>query len=101
MADVPQPSQPGDTGAAHAHPPYIAIFLVLAVLTAVELAIAFLPWPKRTLIILLLMLAIWKALLVALYYMHLRFEPTRVRILAIAPLPLAVILVVAVIQEFK
>ena len=101
MADVPQPSQPGDTGAAHAHPPYIGIFLVLAVLTAVELSIAFLPWPKRTLIILLLLLAIWKALLVALYYMHLRFEPTRLRIMAIAPLPLAVILVVAVIQEFK
>ena len=100
MADAPKPPQPGDPATAHAHPPYIGIFLVLAVLTAVELGIAFLPWPKRTLIILLLLLAVWKALLVALYYMHLRFEPTRLRVLAIAPLPLAVILVVAVIQEF-
>lgn len=101
MADVSQPPLSGDTAAAHKHPPYIAIFLVLAVLTAVELGIAFLPWPKLTLILLLLGLAIWKALLVALYFMHLRFEPTRLRILAMAPLPLAVILVVAVIQEFQ
>ena len=85
----------------HAHPPYIAIWVGLAVLTGIELFVAFLPWPKRTLILLLVGLAVWKALLVALYYMHLRFEPNRLRILAIAPLPLAVILVMAVITEFR
>ena len=100
MANAPHPPVPGDTAAGHKQPPYIGIFLVLAALTAVELGIAFLPWPKLTLILLLLGLAVWKALLVALYYMHLRFEPNRLRILAIAPLPLAVILVVAVIQEY-
>ena len=86
---------------AHPHPKYMAIFFYLAALTAVELGIAFLPWPKSLLIGLLLMLAVWKALLVALYYMHLRYEPNRIRILAIAPLPLAVILVVAVTREFR
>jgi cytochrome c oxidase subunit 4 len=85
----------------HAHPNYIGIFLFLAALTAVELGIAFLPWPKTLLIVLLIFLALWKALLVALYYMHLRYEPTRLRLLAIAPLPLAVILVVAVTREFR
>lgn len=87
--------------AKHAHPNYIGIFLFLAALTAIELGIAFLPWPKMVLIVLLIFLAIWKAVLVALYYMHLRFEPTRLRLLAIAPLPLAVILVVAVTREFR
>jgi caa(3)-type oxidase subunit IV len=53
------------------------------------------------LILLLIFLAVWKAMLVALYYMHLRYEPTRLRLLAIAPLPLAVILVVAVTREFR
>jgi cytochrome c oxidase subunit IV len=84
----------------HSHPNYIGIFVALAVLTAIELGVAFLPWPKTTLILLLLGLAVWKALLVALYFMHLRFEPNRLRILAIAPLPLAVILVTAVITEY-
>jgi hypothetical protein len=32
--------------------------------------------------------------------MHLRFEPNRLRILAIAPLPLFAVLVCAVITEF-
>lgn len=87
--------------AKHAHPNYIGIFIFLAVLTAVELGVAFLPWPKMVLILLLIFLAVWKAVLVALYYMHLRYEPTRLRLLAIAPLPLAVILVVAVTREFR
>jgi cytochrome c oxidase subunit 4 len=84
----------------HSHPNYIAIWVALAVLTAIELGVAFLPWSKTTLILLLLGLAVWKALLVALYFMHLRFEPNRLRILALAPLPLAVILVTAVITEY-
>lgn len=87
--------------AKHGHPNYIGIFIFLGALTAVELSVAFLPWPKTVLILLLVFLAIWKAVLVALYYMHLRFEPTRLRLLAIAPLPLAVILVVAVTREFR
>lgn len=84
----------------HAHPSYVGIWVLLAALTAVELSVAFLPWPKRVLIVLLVGLALWKAALVGLYYMHLRFEPTRLRILAIAPLPLIIILVSAVITEF-
>lgn len=64
------------------HPPYVGI------------------WPKQLIIVLLLAFAVWKALLVALYYMHLRFEGSRLRIPAIAPLPLAVILVIAVITEY-
>lgn len=109
MADAPKytphtqaggGTTPTAADAAAHHPPYIGIWVALAVLTAVELGVAFLPWPKLTLILLLIGLAVWKALLVALYYMHLRFEPNRIRILAIAPLPLAFILVLAVIQEF-
>ena len=45
-------------------------------------------------------MAVWKALLVALYFMHLRYEKNDLRIFAIAPLPLTVIVVVAVLTEF-
>lgn len=83
------------------HPPYLGIFGALALLTALELGVAFFQnWPKSWIIIILMILAVWKALLVALYYMHLRFETTRLRILAIAPLPLAAILILAVITEW-
>ena len=83
----------------HAHPNYVGIWVALAALTALELSVAFLSWQKSTLILILIGLALWKALLVALYYMHLRFEHNRLRLLALAPLPFTVILVVAVLQE--
>lgn len=83
------------------HPPYVGIWVALAVLTMLEVGVAFLQnWPKEAIILVLVGLAVWKALLVALYYMHLRFEGNRLRILAIAPLPLAAILVIAVITEY-
>ena len=76
------------------------IWVFLAALTAVELSVAFLPWPKTVIILILVGMAFWKAALVGLYYMHLRFEPNRLRILAIAPLPLFAVLVLAVITEY-
>jgi len=82
------------------HPNYIGIWAVLFVLTVVEVGVAFLGFSKAFTVFALLLLALWKALLVALYYMHLRYEPGRLRLLALAPFPLAVILVVAVLTEF-
>jgi cytochrome c oxidase subunit 4 len=93
--DSPAPHAHGK----HARPNYIGIFVGLGALTALELTVAFLPWARTTLILLLVGLAVWKAVLVALYFMHLRFEQKRLRILAIAPLPFAVIFVTAVLQE--
>jgi cytochrome c oxidase subunit 4 len=81
-------------------PRYFLIWGVLLVLTLAEVGYAFLELPKFWLAVGLIVMAIWKALLVALYYMHLRFEPKRMWVLAASPLPLAVILVVAVITEF-
>jgi len=40
-----------------------------------------------------------KALLVALFFMHLKFERWRLRVVFMIPLPLAAILVLAVITE--
>jgi cytochrome c oxidase subunit IV len=89
------------TGATpHAHPNYIGIWGVLFVLTMVEVGVAFVGLSKTMTILALLLLAAWKALLVALYYMHLKFEPSTLRLLTLTPLPLAVILVVAVLTEF-
>ena len=85
---------------AHKHPNYILIWVYLAVLTAAEQALAFeLPISRNLKLILLLVLAVWKALLVAMFFMHLKFERWNLRILFIIPLPLAVILILAVISE--
>jgi cytochrome c oxidase subunit 4 len=87
--------------ADHKHPNYIAIWIYLAVLTAVEVGFAMIgALPRNLLITGLIVLAVWKALLVALYFMHLRFEPKRLLIIVLAPLPLAVIMVMFVLQEY-
>ena len=84
----------------HAHPRYILIWVILLVLTLAEVGYAFMDLPKVWLATGLIIMAVWKALLVALYYMHLRYEPKRLWVLAASPLPLAAILVLAVITEF-
>jgi cytochrome c oxidase subunit 4 len=96
----PESAPPASETPAHAHPRYVLIWFFLAALTAVELSVAFLPWPKHIIVLILVGMAFWKAALVGLYYMHLRFEPNRLRILAIAPLPLFAVLVLAVITEY-
>ena len=82
------------------HPPYLLIWLYLALLTVAEVLLAFeLPFSQNVKLILLLFLAVWKALLVALFFMHLKFERWNLRILAIVPLPLAAIFILAALTE--
>ena len=82
-------------------PPYYLIWLVLFVLTVLEVFVASKSlMPRNVLILVLVGLALWKALLVAMYYMHLRWERARLIILAAVPIPLAFILVLAVLTEF-
>jgi len=84
----------------HSEPRYFLIWFILLALTVGEVGYAFLDLPKIWLAVGLIIMAIWKALLVALYYMHLRYEPRRLWVLAASPLPLAVIMVLAVITEY-
>jgi cytochrome c oxidase subunit 4 len=85
---------------AHKHPRYLLIWLYLALLTAAELTLAFeLPISRNLKLLVLMVLAIWKALLVAMFFMHLKFERWNLRILFIIPIPLAVILILAAITE--
>ena len=83
------------------HPNYVMVWVALAVLTAVEVGITYLSWSKTTMLVVLVGLAVWKAVLVAMYFMHLKYEKRPLRILAVAPIPLAFILVLAVITEFR
>lgn len=89
-------------GVEHPEPNYMGVWLGLFLLTLAEVGVAFLSgFPKWVIVLMLLGMAVWKALLVALYYMHLRFEPNRLRLVAIAPLPLAVIMVLAILMEYR
>ena len=80
------------TSTAHAHPNYIKIFIILSVLTAVEIGVTFLGLPRKLLVALLVGLAVWKAALVALHFMHLKIEKKTLTIVAIVPFILCIFL---------
>lgn len=84
----------------HHDPPYMIIWAVLLIMTLAEVGYAFLSLPRIWLAIGLCVMAVWKALLVALYYMHLRWEPRRLWVLVATPIPLVFILILAVLTEF-
>lgn len=86
---------------AHAEPNYMAIFWWLFALTIVEVAVIYMGLPKLALGILLVGLAISKAALVAMYFMHLRFERLTLALIAVTPLLLCVLLVFALVPDLS
>ncbi len=54
-----------------AHPNYLGVFVLLAILTAAEVGVTYLPLPRAPILI---PMAILKAALVVMYYMHLRYD---------------------------
>ncbi len=63
--------EPQNKVETHRQPNYIGVFAALAVLTAIEVGVTYLPIPR---IPVLVPLAIANAALVVLFYMHLRFD---------------------------
>ncbi|HEX6209382.1 MAG TPA: cytochrome C oxidase subunit IV family protein [Methylomirabilota bacterium] len=85
--------------AEHKHPNYMAIFWLLAILTVVEIGVVFLPFGKMINGTLLCALAVGKAALVAMYFMHLKFETRTLGLIAITPLAIATLLVFVILPD--
>lgn len=85
--------------AEHKHPNYMAIFWYLAILTVIEIAVIYAPLTKLTIGVLLCSLALGKAVLVAMYFMHLRFETRTLGMVAITPLVIATLLVFLLLPD--
>ncbi len=77
--------------------PYIPVFIALGILTLIEIQVPSLDISKNSQIFVLLMFAIAKASLVVLYYMHVRYEPRLLPLVAIIPLIMALALVFTLI----
>ena len=100
MANAEQAGGAEQSQVGHVQPRYYLIWLYLFLLTVAEVVVAFVSHiPKTYMILILLGLAFWKALLVALFYMHLKFEPRRLWYVVLSPLPLIVILIGVVLLE--
>jgi caa(3)-type oxidase subunit IV len=68
---------------------YIRIFVALVVLTLMEVSLTYLRMDRRIMTVLMIGLALTKASLVGLYFMHLRYEKRLLLWVAALPMPLA------------
>ncbi len=81
-------------------PNYVAIWGWLVALMIAGLAASFLPGARGLAVVLIFATAIAKALLVALNYMHLKFEPRLIYAIAIVPVLFLLVLTVALFPDF-
>lgn len=88
---------------AHTHEhkkrPYMWVFLWLAILTAIEVGVASLGFYKPLQITILAVLAGAKAVLVALFYMHLRYDKPILAIIGGFPFFLAVVMALIILAD--
>ncbi len=76
---------------------YIAVFVALAVLTGIEISVTYLPIPRLPVLI---PLAVIKASLVALFYMHLRFDKKIFSVVFVMGLLMGIGLILSLIALF-
>ncbi len=87
----------------HAHPGamlYLIVAGFLVVLTAMELTVFYVHALKPVLVPVLLVLAVAKFALVALFYMHLRYDSRILSAVLAFPLLIAVMLTVSLLMLF-
>jgi cytochrome c oxidase subunit 4 len=82
-----------------AEPNYMAIFWWLFVLTVLEVTVTYLHLPKVATGTLLVSMALGKAALVALFFMHLRFERLTLGMIALTPLFLCAFLLFMLLPD--
>jgi cytochrome c oxidase subunit 4 len=79
---------------------YLGVAAVLLVVTAVEVAVYYVPAMRPVLVPALLTLAVVKFSLVALFFMHLRMDGRLFAWLFVTPLAIATLLILALMKLF-
>lgn len=83
-----------------AHPNYTAVWLWLLGLMGLGVAASFLPGGRTLAVLVIFATACAKAILVALNFMHLRFEPAVIYPLVLIPLLFLLVLAAALFPDF-
>ena len=95
---------PGGHTEEHAHPgsgEYIRVALILGVITAIEVAIYYFDLNKFTLVTALFLLSAAKFALVALFFMHLKFDNKIFSTFFAGGLVMAILAFIAVLAMFR
>ena len=78
---------------------YVVIYGWLIGLTVLEVGVVLAGWPQGAIVTLLVATALAKALLIALYFMHLRFDRPLVWLLPGIPVVLGIVFVLALFPD--
>ena len=84
---------------AHSETNYMTIFWWLLALTILEVGVIYLDMHRLIIIILLVGFALAKAALVAMYFMHLRFERVSLTMIALTPLIICIFLILMLLPD--
>jgi cytochrome c oxidase subunit 4 len=87
------------TTTTHDEPNYMGVFWWLLALTLLELGVIYVPIHRMGILALLVALAIAKAVLVALYFMHLKFERRTLALIALSPFVLCLFLILMLMPD--
>jgi caa(3)-type oxidase subunit IV len=85
--------------AAHSKKEYLVVFVVLTVLTGLELSIKYLSISRTAMITGLVGLALSKAICVAMFYMHLKSETRSLKLVIAIPMLFPTLYAVVLIVE--
>lgn len=78
---------------------YLAIYGWLIGLTVLEVGVVLAGWPQGAIVTLLVATALAKALLIALYFMHLKFDRPGIWLLPGIPVLLGIVFVLALFPD--
>ena len=84
----------------NAHPNYFAIWVWLVALAIAGVVASYLPVARPVVIFLIFLVAAIKAVLVGLFYMHLKFEGGVIYTIVLVPVALAAIMTIILFPDF-
>jgi cytochrome c oxidase subunit 4 len=80
---------------------YVNVAIVLAIITAIEVATLYVPGiPNGILVTSLLLMSIGKFILVVGYFMHLKYDAAVMRAVFVGPLILSILIILAIMALF-
>lgn len=83
----------------HGKPPYLAIAATLLVMTGITIAVSWVPLGRAGNIIVAMAVAAFKASLVILFFMHLKYEKRTLVLICLTPYLLAAVLLFALFPD--
>jgi len=84
---------------AHTRPNYVAVWAWLVFLLVISLLAVYLPFSQTLTVAFIFIVALAKAVLVAVNFMHLRFEQRLIHYIALVPVVLFIIMTVSLIPD--